>query len=159
MCRPPGGDRLRGVGALAGLGLKESVVTYKDDDDDDEDAAKVPLIGLGLESILSLTKKSDAAYALSVLEESLKTVRDIYKEMTAPPEEDDPLSGAQAPAYLQKQLANFQAGLFRLTGGAGSTTSLFASRQRTCTDSFASGGAAQSGSLTLWVRIGQRSGL
>lgn len=122
-----GGD---GHDALAGLGIK--VATIYDDgsllDSAEEQAARTPIFGLGLESDINLANRTDAAYALEILNAALKEVRDIYREITKDPALEALLkSGSKTsgtvPAYLTRQLANYTAGLARLS--AGSTTSWF----------------------------------
>lgn len=78
---------------------------------------------MGLEGGINLTNKTDAAYALEILEGSLKQVRDIYREITKDPALEALLKGGNkasgpVPAYLTAQLANYQAGLARLSSGS-----------------------------------------
>lgn len=119
-----------GQDALAGLGIK--VATIYDDgsllDSAEEQEARTPIFGLGLEDGINLANTTDAAYALEVLNGALKEIRDIYREITKDPELEALLKAGSktsgtVPAYLTAQLANYQAGLARLS--AGSTTSLF----------------------------------
>ncbi|NEX93697.1 transcriptional regulator [Caulobacter sp. 17J65-9] len=98
--------------ALAALGLSEGLVRQKSTD---ADAATV--YGLRLPRDLSLDGKEAIKATLSKLDSALLTIRSAYRALAADGKpEAKPITG-QAPAYLQAQLANYQAALSRLGGG------------------------------------------
>jgi hypothetical protein len=90
----------------------------KSDEADDDDPSHV--WGLELSGGLHVGDKKAAQYALSRIDSALSAIRDIYRALNP-----DPLvealkkkkASGPAPAYLQAQLANYQAGLARLTSG------------------------------------------
>ena len=76
------------------------------------------VFGLDLSSTLHLTDKKSAQYALSRIDAAMSAIRNMYRTLNP-----DPLVEAlkkqkatgPAPAYLQAQLANYQAGLARIS--------------------------------------------
>jgi hypothetical protein len=120
-------DLIAGLGesdALKGLGI--TVTTVYDSgsllDDQEVRDATTPIYGLGLDGGLTLKSQTSAAFALEVLNDALKQVRDVFRDITKDPALEDLLkNGSKAsgpvPAYLSAQLANYQAGLARLGGG------------------------------------------
>ena len=54
-----------------------------------------------------------------MLGEAMKTVQEAYRKLTAPDTDQFKKPKGPVPAYLQAQLANFQAGLDRLNSGGG----------------------------------------
>lgn len=111
--------------ALKSLGLDNTLITPRETSSQKDDKEVEPFaIGLGLESGLSLKTRADAAYAEEVINKALKSLRDAYRTLTTPPPEESKGSSGQVPAYLQSQLANFQAGLDRLNSGSSSLSLL-----------------------------------
>ena len=121
--------------ALAGLGLSPGRVTKADPD------AKTPFdpdaiqeFALGLKGSYSLGSTASAQSALNAMDRALSEIRKAYREITTDPEirrmmhtpnDQKGKQGGAVPAYLQSQLANYNAGLSRLLGGGGSSGGLF----------------------------------
>lgn len=126
-----------GEDALSGLGLPIGAVTGKaslvgkGDDDTTSDAPKI--FALELPSRLDISTKEGALAASEALTEAMNKIQRAYRELTADPALKELLAGPKAgkrggtvPAYLTAQLANYSAGLERLSsGGGGSTLGLF----------------------------------
>lgn len=98
-----------GRDALAGLGLSPGYIGATSGDD------VVKTFGLGLSSDLSLRDEATRKAAGETLLKALSQIRAAYRALA--PESTTPRVTGQAPAYLQAQLANYQAALSRLTGG------------------------------------------
>lgn len=104
-----GGATLRagetGRDALAGLGLTPGYIGPKSDD--------LKTFGLDLPKSLNLRDAAAVKVAHEKLGEALVTLRAAYRALY--PESAKPKVTGEAPAYLQAQLANYQAALARLT--------------------------------------------
>jgi hypothetical protein len=105
-----------GKDALESLGLTEGVARVTGGD---ADKAK-KIYGLKLSNDLSLDGKEAIKTAFSQLDQALSKIRTIYRDLktAAAPKTGPATPSGPVPAYLQAQLANYQAGLTRLTGGA-----------------------------------------
>lgn len=121
----------KGLDALAGLGLTPGSVRAEGAKDDD---AALPAFALGLKASYSLLTTTNAAAAKLSIDSALAEIRKAYREITMDPEtrkllngsgETKGKTGGAVPAYLSAQLANYSAGLQRLTGGSSSTSGLF----------------------------------
>ena len=95
-----------GRDALAGLGLTPGYIGPKSDD--------LKTFGLDLPKSLNLRDAAAVKNAHDKLGTALVTLRAAYRALL--PESDKPKVTGEAPAYLQAQLANYQAALARLTG-------------------------------------------
>lgn len=127
----PRGDRssveiLAGSGGadlLKVLGLKEGVARNTDivDGKSVSTAPGGQIYGLGLDLDIDLRTEDSRKHALSILSTALSKIRTAYRDLeaAAKPQTPELQAGAAgpAPAYLQAQIANYQAGLNRLTGG------------------------------------------
>ncbi len=119
-----GRDALQGLGLQAGLLINEEGQTV-------EEGQLAPIIfGLGLDSTLNLRNKTDAALTEATLNSALSEIRSAYREFTRDPALDDLTSRLQsqngrASSRTLAQLANYQAGLLRLTAGQPSSGGLF----------------------------------
>jgi hypothetical protein len=100
-----------GKDALAGLGLSEGVVMQTPDLT--KKTHPPPVYGLGLSSLLSLTDKLGRKEASDAISAAMQTVQKAFRALSAPPASATPTG--TAPAYLKKQLANYQAALARLS--------------------------------------------
>ena len=100
----------------------------KDDEDTTSDAPE--LFALDMPTSLSLVDEDAATKAMEALEHAMSIVQRAYRDLTMDPALKALLEGPQAgrtggtvPAYLNSQLANYQAGLARLntvnTAGVG----------------------------------------
>lgn len=110
--------------ALAMLGIPEGVVRKTKFVDGKTLPAdgKEMLYGLGLEDALKLDDDMDRNHALAVVGKAMGIVRQIYKDLVAAAQPES-VKRAQAaaavgpaPAYLNNQIANYQAALARLGG-------------------------------------------
>ncbi|HEY0437216.1 MAG TPA: hypothetical protein VGC92_11275, partial [Phenylobacterium sp.] len=124
-----------GKDALAGLGLPEGVINLtKITDNGTRPADGGPKIyGLGLSANLNLNDASQISHALAQVNTAMGVVRQAYRDLVDAATPKSALQQAQAagkggkaPAYMNDRLANLQAGLARLSGGSGSTTSRLA---------------------------------
>ncbi len=123
----------KGLDALAGLGLSAGAVR-KAGTDTEADPTALPAFALGLKPSYSLGTTTNAANAKLAIDSALAEIRKAYREITMDPETRKALAndgsdkkgktGGVVPAYLQTQLANYNAGLQRLTGGTSSTSTL-----------------------------------
>lgn len=98
-----------GRDALAGLGLSPGYIGATSGED------VVKTFGLGLSSDLSLRDEGTRKAAGEAILKALSQIRAAYRALA--PESTTPRATGQPPAYLQAQLANYQAALNRLTGG------------------------------------------
>ncbi|MEI7932500.1 MAG: hypothetical protein WCI21_05530, partial [Alphaproteobacteria bacterium] len=78
--------------------------------------------GLGLKMDLNLSSTDEIKRAQQVLSDAIGKVRSVYRDyvVAATPQSTGASAAAAsgpAPAYLRAQIANYQAGLNRLTGG------------------------------------------
>ena len=110
-----------GKDALEALGLQEGFVrTTKVEDEAIVPAdGGTPMYGLKMARDLHLTTETDVKHALDELSMAMSTIRTAYRAMQSAATPKDPLANVKgtAPAYLTAQIANYQAGLDRLTGG------------------------------------------
>jgi hypothetical protein len=111
--------------ALEFLGIPAGVVRATDSKDGKTVSGdgKPTFYGLGLESGLSLENETEISHALANLAKAQGVIRSAYRALVDAATPDDPLANAQitggtVPAYLQNQLANYQAALARLGGGS-----------------------------------------
>lgn len=95
-----------GRDALAGLGLSPGFIG--------KTADEKKTFGLNLPATLNLSSTDAIATAKDQLQQAIKVIRDAYRALS--PEASKPPVAGKAPAYLQAQLANYQAALARLTG-------------------------------------------
>lgn len=121
-----------GKDALIGLGLDETkifddgVVVVEDDEDDDEDKKTDDTIlsktyGLELNQLLHLLDKKSAAFAITQIDNATAILQKAFRALNPDPviealKAKSKFNGP-VPAHLQAQLANYQAGLLRLTAG------------------------------------------
>lgn len=109
-----------GRDALEALGLQEGFVRKtetKDGVTSPADGGK-PIYGLKLARDLSISSKADIKTTLDELSLAMSTIRKAYRDLQTAAAPKDPLAGVkgEVPAYMKAQLANYQAGLARLTG-------------------------------------------
>ncbi len=118
-----------GLDALGSLGLAEGVVS--------ETAAKATALApvqtqgglppttsikngysLQLPSTMSLNSPADIKQAMAALANAISVVQGVYQNMITPPASATANTTGTVPKYLTDQLANYQAGLARLTGSS-----------------------------------------
>jgi hypothetical protein len=109
-----------GTDALAKLGLEEGRLTgFKVKDKDAPAVTPGGTYSLSLSTAFTLTKATDAAYALKQIKNAISMTqsayRSLYWDSSKALQVTGNLSGSGS-AYQQKQLANYQAALTRLTG-------------------------------------------
>lgn len=78
------------------------------------------IFGLELLSAFSLRSKKEAEFVSSQIDTALETIKRAFRSLTYDPVKADllkeaALSKGRVPAYLTKQLANYQAGMDKLT--------------------------------------------
>lgn len=95
-----------GRDALAALGLTPGFIGKTE--------TELKTFGMNLPSTLNLNNAANITEAKEQVQLAIKVLRDAYRSMA--PERAKPKVTGQAPAYLQAQLANYQAALARLTG-------------------------------------------
>ena len=115
-----------GMDALTPLGLEQGVLTSTASQESST-VVKASNLGLpasnslkngyslNLATNLNLNTSANAGVAASVLAAAISKVQSIYQDMTTPPSTSSSSSGT-VPTYLTNQIANYQAGLARLTG-------------------------------------------
>jgi len=116
-----------GKDALVGLGLASGMITNDADKTIDASSSNYLTVkkAMGLEFDTSLNLNSDAniAKALAALQATLKNVQKAYTYLRyGDPQESTTKksgkTGGTVPQYMTDQIANYQAALNRLTGGA-----------------------------------------
>ena len=118
------GSGANGEDALTKLGIEPVRLVAKaatDADDDDENTVTPGgTYSLALSSALNLGNAKTAAVALSKIGSAISMIqsayRSLYWDSTKAARVDGTLATAAGSAYQQKQLANYQAALSRLTG-------------------------------------------
>lgn len=120
-----GGD---GQNALESLGLPSGTITGKSltrKSTRDESAAAPPSFSLRLGGRYDISSRDGAIAANEALTEAMGVVQRAWRELTQDPALKQLLEGpgagkkgGQVPAYLQAQLANYNAGLDRLMAGS-----------------------------------------
>ncbi|GGZ39477.1 transcriptional regulator [Asticcacaulis endophyticus] len=114
-----------GKDALDSLGLSEGLVTNAASQTSSEASKQsgkdVKMFGLNLDSNLNISDEDTIDAVKKVLEDAMKNVRSAYRYLRYgdSSEEADKKgkTGGTVPAYLTKQLANYQDALNRLSGG------------------------------------------
>ena len=73
---------------------------------------------LQLPSTLTLNSAADIKQAMAALSNAINVVQGVYQNMITPPASATANTSGTVPQYLINQLANYQAGLARLTGSS-----------------------------------------
>lgn len=113
-----------GRDALEALGLQEGFVRTTEITDEGKIVPKDggdPMYSLRLARDLSISSKDAIKTTIDELTLAMTELRKAYREMTSvdAPQQKGKNADGQPPAYLTNQIANYQAALDRLTGGAG----------------------------------------
>nr|WP_303649479.1 transcriptional regulator [Asticcacaulis machinosus] len=114
-----------GKDALDSLGLSEGLVTNAASLTASESSKKggkdVKMFGLNLDSNLNIANEDDFESVKKVLEDAMKNVRSAYRYLrygdSSEEADQKGKTGGTVPAYLTKQIANYQDALNRLGGG------------------------------------------
>jgi hypothetical protein len=106
---------------LGALGLQEGLLrqTVRDSDGKEITPKEGKTYGLKLDRDLSISSKTEIKRALDELNTAMNSIRTAYRALAdagKPPSTTPQITGT-APAWMQKQAANYQAALSRLTGG------------------------------------------
>ena len=118
-----GGD---GRDLLESLGIQPGAIVNTGSllDDDEKTSDAPPLFALELPVSMSLSDEKSAESAFEAIQDAMSKVQRAYREITMDPALKMLLEGTQAgkkggtvPAYYSAQLANYQAGLSRLSAG------------------------------------------
>jgi hypothetical protein len=126
--KPAGDSRIEifsgadGKDALGALGLEPGLVrNLPDDKDKDREKASdaPPLYALDIPARLSVAAKAEAQTASEALDKALTTIRAAYRDLHTDPALAELMNKKTGPAppYYAAQLANFEAGLARLSAG------------------------------------------
>lgn len=113
-----------GKDVLAMLGIPEGLVRATKVDDDGKTVpadGKPNIYGLGLPSDLNLRDADQIKHALAELAAAMGVIRTAYRDLVSaatPKSATSSVVSGPVPAYLTNQIANYQAALNRLTGGA-----------------------------------------
>ena len=108
--------------ALALLGIPEGIVrkTRLENGKTVPADGKSLIYGLGFDSALSILNETDRKHALAEIGAAMGKLRQVYIDLKAAASPKSPAQAAGAsgpvPAYLQNQIANYQAALARLGG-------------------------------------------
>jgi hypothetical protein len=111
-----------GQNALPALGLAPGLIQPSQSQSSSNNSSTPPAqttFGLNLSSTLDLNSTADIKQAASQLQFAMSEVMSAYQALVTANTPQSPLSkaaGEPVPAYLQAQIANYQAGLARLTG-------------------------------------------
>ena len=123
-----GQDLLESLGIQAGAIVNTGSLLDKDEKSSDAP----PLYALELPVSMTLGDEDKAAAAFEAIQDAMSKVQRAYREITMDPALKALLEGPQAgktggkvPAYYNAQLANYQAGLARLSAGPQGQASLF----------------------------------
>ncbi|HEY4032195.1 MAG TPA: hypothetical protein VGM25_17750, partial [Caulobacteraceae bacterium] len=109
---------------LAALGLPSGVIRTVNQINNLTDVSQLREYGLDLPTNLDLSTTTSAQHAANALQAAMSAVQSAYQDLATPPTMASEAAAAQqaaggaAPAYLTSEIANMQAGLARLTGGA-----------------------------------------
>ena len=121
-----------GSDALGPLGLTEGVLTNPPTPPSSSSTSKSssasttvtnPSYSLNLSSTLGLGNLADAQAASTALTTAINTVKTAYTVLSTPPKPANSTSSGTVPTWLSNELANYQAGLARLTAGQSTSTS------------------------------------
>ncbi len=116
-----------GKDALAGLGLANGMITNDADKTMDVKSSNYltaqKTMGLEFDTSLNLNSDANIAKALASLQATLKNVQKAYTYLRyGDPQDSDTAkkgrTGGAVPQYMTDKIANYQAALNRLTGGA-----------------------------------------
>jgi hypothetical protein len=112
---------------LASLGLSSGVIRTVATTNGLTDPSQLLEYGLNLSSSLNLSTQADAKQAATALQAAIGVVQQAYQSLVSPPtlasEQAAKAQSGTAPAYLTAELANYQAGLSRLTAGSSTSSS------------------------------------
>jgi hypothetical protein len=112
---------------LAALGLSSGVIRQVHEINNLTDVNQLREYGLDLPTNLDLATAASAQHAANALQAAMSAVMSAYQDLASPPTMASEALAAQqntggaVPAYLTSEIANMQAGLARLTGGASSS--------------------------------------
>jgi hypothetical protein len=114
---------------LAALGLPSGVIRQVRQINKLTDVTQLREYGLDLPTNLDLSTASSAQHAANALQAAMSAVMSAYQDLANPPTmasealKAEQSAGGAVPTYLTNEISNLQAGLARLTGGAGSSSS------------------------------------
>lgn len=106
-----------GQNALPALGLTPGVIRATQSQS--SSSTSQTTFGLNLSSTLDLNSSADISHAAAQLQYAMSEVMSAYQALATantPKSAQTAASSGTVPAYLQSQIANYQAGLARLTG-------------------------------------------
>lgn len=121
-----GQDLLRGLGLTPGLSYAPPANANNNgnpglisNDSSDRQSPQPRFLELGLTGNLSLANRQEAQRALDNIRAAQSAIRNLFRELNAPPTSPPANNNANGPvpAFVQAQLANLRAGLARLQSG------------------------------------------
>jgi hypothetical protein len=114
---------------LSGLGLPSGVIRTVNTINGLTDINQLREYGLNLPTNLNLSTAANAQHASNAIQASMFAVQKAYQDLVSPPTRASEQAAAQqssggsVPAYLTAQIANYAAGLQRLTAGQNTSSS------------------------------------
>jgi hypothetical protein len=126
-------DNNGGVDVLGALGLSAGVIRTVSTVNGLTDIKQLREYGLDLPTNLNLSTTADAQHASNAIQAAMFAVQSAYKDLVTPPTlaseqaAAQQSSGGTVPTYLTNEIANYSAGLARLTAGQNTTASSSAS--------------------------------
>jgi hypothetical protein len=120
---------LQGTDVLSALGLSAGVIRTVATINGLTDVRQLREYGMNLPSNLNLSTAASAQHASNAIQAAMSAVQSAYRDLVTPPTIASEqaaaaqTSGGTVPAYLTNEIANYQAGLNKLTQGQGSTSS------------------------------------
>ncbi|MDB5458908.1 MAG: regulatory protein FlaEY [Caulobacteraceae bacterium] len=118
-----------GTNVLSALGLPSGVIRTVATVNNLTDVKQLREYGLNLPTNLNLNTATDAQHASNAIQAAMYAVKQAYQDLVNPPTMASEQaaaaksSGGSVPTYLTNQIANYSAGLARLTAGQTSTSS------------------------------------
>jgi hypothetical protein len=118
-----------GTDVLSALGLSSGVIRTVATINGLTDVKQLREYGMDLPTNLNLTTAANAQHASNAIQAAMSAVQSAYQDLVTPPTmaaeqaAKAQSTGGTVPTYLTNEIANYQAGLQRLTAGESTSTS------------------------------------